>query len=258
MKRRATVLACTSLALLSGCLEYDVESTPYSVAVVDEYEQPFHWDEPRPCDIFLHERVTDEESRFVEHHARVGDRELAILYSIADPSEPHPLRVDVYELSGEQRLAITADDVNLVVRDALGDASYEVAEYDEAPPVTGIEAAGRPVNDPDALHLLGCALPLRAELGAVPAFLRNRATGGRLPEDPDVVEDSETSPPILEWNGEVTILGSLLLQAACVRADTWKCPCMSWHDNIAGTVPGWCGDEAVAGDRVFEAPQLPR
>jgi hypothetical protein len=241
--RSRAAAAVALVSSLSACTDLDPTETPNPIAVVDEYEQRFQWDAPRECDILVHRRITDEDARSVEYHARVGQREMAALYSIGDPDSEYPVRVAVFDLAGRQPLGVTANDRDLLILGADGEPSVEVRHYDDTAAVSRVERIGPPIKDGYALHLLGCALPLRVEMGAVPAFLRNRASGGRLPEDPDVVADPETSPAILDWQGQGTILGALLLQASCTQPDNWKCPCLSWNDAIAGSVPGWCDSE---------------
>jgi hypothetical protein len=225
------------------------ESAPQGVS--QKYERSFSWGSPAPCDVFLHRRIVDEEARVVEYDARIGGRELAAIYSI-DPDASLPLAVAVVEARGAPILLAAADDHRLQVMAPDGAMALEVADYDDpssgASPVSG--PAATDAADPDALALLRCALPIRAELGYVPAFLLNRAVAGHVAGQPDIGQSSaETQPLLGSWDGQVTVLGAWVLQGMCLRIDggaggaglEWGCGCFELDDPIAGTVIGTCG-----------------
>lgn len=213
----------------------DVGNDEEGVAVVDRYEREFEWTSPDSCRIYLDQRVTDQEARLVEYAAELDGEPLSVVYWF-DEAAPRPVRVDVIAAAGPT-LSAELDAEQLVVRGPDGEIALEVTGYGRGPADTAVDAIA-PLDEASLLALARCALPLRVELGPVPPFLRNLDVPGRLGEDPDVSEGSSEAPPILDWDGPVSVLGALLLQAACTRTDGWACPCLEWSELTH--VEGWC------------------
>lgn len=236
----------TALLILSSCTESvsDIDTQSDGVAAKDRYERAFRWSSPRPCDIFLHERITDEQLRLVQYTLQLDGEEYVLLYEL-DEDEALPIRVTAFSITGSDALIVEASDEALAVYDAAGELIYEVLGYDAQDPRLTRVLQHRELPRTKALEVMSCALPARAELGAVPAFLRNLGAGGRLPGS-DVVAMPENAPPILDWNSELSILGSLVLQSACTTS-TWACPCLRWEEPYTGPVSGWCSDDGAPG-----------
>jgi hypothetical protein len=207
------------------------------VGVVDTYEREFSFATPLPCKLFLHRRVTDEKARVVEYDARVGNSERSVVYSIV-ANDAYPLRADVYDGMGVRKFTVEADDHDLQVQ--VGDrTALVVTNYDGSAATTKTQLLAG-IEDPDGLALLACALPIRTELGPVPAFLLNRASGGRDPNEPDLAHQSSDVQPILGWTGHVSILGAFKLEGACLEESGWQCPCLRGRDTLVGPTAGWC------------------
>ena len=223
-------------ALTPGCAtDDDVASSDQRYSVVDSYDQEFGWDTP-PCAVYLDTRTTDEEARVVEYVAELAGQRLALVYRLV-AEEPLPMRAEVFDHDGQRLVGAAFDATDLTI-DGSDGSRLEVRGF------TGFESETQvsgslTVRSSEAVALLGCALPVRPTLGAVPAFLHNR-DGGRLPDEPDVGQGSEDRPPLVTWNGRTSILGGVLLLAACGNPWGWRCPCLAWSDPIAGEVPGWC------------------
>lgn len=231
--------------LLFGCMSTDPETGVQpgtdSIAVTEEYEQRFVWSEPVPCDVFLHRRMTDESARIVEYDARIGDREYSIMYSIQE-SDDLPLRVDLVGVNNDELFSLVADEETVRVLDEHGEVAFEVQGYAGPRGQTEVRDSGS-IDAAGGLQLLACALPVRAQLGSVPAFLQNRASGGQLPSDPDVVAQPDATAPIIDWQSKLAFLGVYLLGAACTQPGGWDCACFEWDDQLAGKVTGWCDPE---------------
>lgn len=219
----------------TACAIDPIGSDEERVAVVDQYGREFRWDAPEACTVFLDRRITDQEARVVEYLARVDGAPASILYALHEGSEL-PVRVEVYAPGGAH-LAIALDEERLVARGRDGEVALEVVGYAGGPDATEITVAA-PIDEAALLALTACALPLRAELGPVPPFLRNQDVPGRLSDDPDVSQGSSDARPILPWSGRASILGALLLQAACTQPDGWACPCLA--GSGLAEVDGWC------------------
>lgn len=236
-----TLMLCCGLAAPTACVALDrpdAHSQADPIAVVEVYERHFRWTDPVPCEVFLHRRITDESARIVEYDARIGEREYSILYSVRS-EDSHPLRVDVFEVTGGEGFSLEANEDTVRRLGLDGSLELEVFGYGAGRQHTNVRVVVE--SDADAARaLLGCALPLRGELGAVPQFLRNRGAGGQVPGAPDIVALPGDAPPILEWRGALSFAGVFLREAACTTAGGWSCPCFRWHDPIAGTVDGWC------------------
>ena len=73
-----------ALVLYAGCAgdPSDVVGGPQKIAVVDTYEKDFAFETPVPCKLLLHRRITDDEARYVEYDARIGDTEVRIFRCI--------------------------------------------------------------------------------------------------------------------------------------------------------------------------------
>lgn len=234
-------LAMIFTATLAGCgLDTSgIHDQDHGVLIVDTYAREFVWDAPAPCTVFLHRRVTDQRSYLVEYDARVGSRELSVLFSV-DPESGLPLVARVFDAGGTLLLAIEADDHALRVHDrdqveVVAVDGYAAAKSDTLVQVNGL------LEDDDALALLRCALPLRDELGAIPPFLLNREAGGRLPGDPDISSSpTEQEPLLADWDGELTLLGSFTRASLCLQRDGWDCPCFQLDHPAAGEIDGWC------------------
>lgn len=241
--RLATMTACVLAA--TGCIDLgsDVEMHTDGVTAKDGYEREFRWESPRPCEVFLHERITDEELRLVQYTLRIHGEEYGLLYQIDDGAEL-PIRATAFSLTGTDALIVEANDHDLAVYDATGALVYEVHGYDQQDAGLTRVVQHRALAHTNAVEVIGCALPARDELGAVPAFLRNLGAGGRLPGS-DVVALPEEAPQILEWDSELSILGALVLQSACTTS-TWACPCLRWEEPYTGPVSGWCGRSSTA------------
>src|SRR5262249_29780847 len=156
-----------------------VAHAPMGVAVVDRYDRWVEFDQPVHCKIFLRQRVTDEMARVVEYD---GD-DFALVYSIA-AGQTFPLVAQAYRGGpGAAKLAVQveANDHDLRVLGPDGDERLRVYQYAADAATTHVEVTGPAIDDVEALEHLACALPARAELGPVPQFLLNRATGGRDP-----------------------------------------------------------------------------
>jgi hypothetical protein len=231
------VLAIT--AMVGGCAAPDdVSSNNELVAVVDDYEQTYSWSDPSQCEVYLHQRVTDQSARIVEYLARVGGDELSILYAMDETAEL-PMRIEVVHARGGDGLAIAFDSDRMVVGDGDGNTIVSVTDYAAGEGNSAIDVGGATAS-PELVSLLRCALPVRRELGAVAPFLTNKEQPGRLPDAPDISQGSEDASPIIDWTADVTIPGSLVLAAACVQTDGWACPCLAWNDQLTGLVSGWC------------------
>jgi hypothetical protein len=213
-----------------------VHSDHASVQVIEEYERDIAYTDPVQCNVFLHRRIIDDVARIVEYDARVHDQELSVTYSI-EKGSPAPLKVSVYRSAPGVFLESQASDHQLTVL-VQNQPTLTVDAYDgsSSMPVQGSQS----VQDDAVLELLGCVLPMRAELGAIPAFLLNRASSGALDGQPNISHQSSADQPILDWHGNVSMLGAFLLQGVCLRSDAWSCPCFQWKDSIVGEVHGWC------------------
>jgi hypothetical protein len=214
----------------------DIGNDEEGVAVVDRYDREYEWTAPDACRIYLDQRVTDQDARIVEYAAELDGEPLSVVYWF-DEAALLPVRVDVIARAG-RTLSAELDAEHLVVRGADGEIALEVTGYGRGPAETVIDAVA-PLDEDSLLALSQCALPLRTELGPVPPFLHNLDVPGRLGDDPDVSQGSSEAPPILDWDGPVSVLGALLLQAACTQSDGWACPCLEWSELTR--VEGWCG-----------------
>jgi len=228
---------------LTGCAappDSDVGSTSSHDAVIKVYDRDLQLTQPRACAIHLLQRATDESARTVEYDARVGEHAASIVYSIVAAS-PYPLQVSLYDPHGANTFSVAASDHALQVLGPGGALLRSVDGYDQAEAQTTVTGSG-PIDDRDGLTLLGCALAGRAELGAVPAFLRNLASGGLVPGQPDVGHSTENPTPILpDWMGSVSLLGSFWLMSSCLDTSGWHCGCgQGMNDPVVGPVAGWC------------------
>lgn len=229
------LIACVVASSAACAAPLDVGSDEEGVAVVDRYEREFAWSSPDACRVYLDQRVTDQDARVVEYAAELDGEPVSIVYRL-DEAAPRPVRVDVFAAAGPT-LSAELDADHLVVRGADGEVALAVDGYGRGPADTLVDAVA-PIDEASLLAVARCALPLRAELGPVPPFLRNQDVPGRLGDAPDVSQGTSDPPPILAWDGPVSILGALLLQAACTQPDGWACPCLDWSD--LARVEGWC------------------
>ena len=228
MSRRALILVAAAV----GChATGDVGSNALHDTVVKIYDREIQFDQPRACDVLLERRTTDERKHIVEYNARVGGRELSIVYAIV-VDDPLPLQVSLYDASGQGLFSVEAADHALEVLGSDGTLLRSVDHYDGTSAQTAVQGTGT-IGDADALTLLGCALAGRTELGDVAAFLRNLSSGGMVPGQPDVGQSSENAQPILKsWTGNVTLLGAFELMSGCLDRAGWRCGC--WNGQ------GWC------------------
>lgn len=209
-------------------------------SVVKLYAQDVQFDAPRACDVYLERRITDENARTVEYDAKINGHEASVVYSIV-ATDPYPLQVALYDATGMNTLTIGIADHTIEVLDGAANVVRVIDAYDGAQEDTTVRDSGQ-LDDSDGLTLLGCALADRKALGDVPAFLRNLASGGQVPGQPDVGQSSENAPPVLpDWKGGVSLLGAFWLASGCLGAEGWQCGCwQTMHDPVIGPVAGWC------------------
>lgn len=205
---------------------------------LDRYDREFSFAVPVPCRIFVKQREIDERAYRVRHVVAVADgRELEIMYTLS-PEDSLPVQVRVGGGDGRTLLWVQlgAHDLESGVGDAAG-VALRVSGYDGPAHETRSEGGLQDV-DAAALAAFRCGLAFRPELGSIAAFLHNRP-GGRV--DPGGPSSHTSSPrALVPWVSRVTILGALLLTAACVEPAGWRCPCLDLVDAVAGAVQGWC------------------
>ena len=114
--------------------------------------------------------------------------------------------------------------------------------YAEGPDET-IERTPRPVAAA-SFALLACTLPMRAELGHVPGFVRN-IRGAITPNADGVGGSSAEATPLVPWESPVSLLGSWVRQGMCLHSAAdgsvdWHCGCFVVRDPIVGVVSGDC------------------
>lgn len=229
-------LSFAAVSVTACSLPPDVANSHEHIAVVDRYDREYTWPTPESCNVYLDQRITDQEARLVEYEAEQEGAAMSVVYSL-DAAAKHPLRLDVYS-GPELTLSAELDPEHLVMRDRYGAVALEVDGYGRSEAETTVRSYAK-IDQAAQLALTRCALPLRGELGPIPPFLRNLDLSGRLGEQPDVSQGSSDAPKIVNWDGPVSLLGALLLQAACTRSDGWKCPCLEWQHLVH--VEGWCG-----------------
>jgi hypothetical protein len=224
-----------------------IGSKGQGTTVLDVYERQYDFVKPAHCNAFIHQRAVDEESHFVEYEARIGGQERSLVYTLL-PDEARPLRASVYIVSeGSARLsfAIEIGPDEVMVKNGEQQPVLTVSRFAGPRAATGTVGSGE-IDDAAGLELLGCTLPIRTELGAVPAFLLNRGTGGRDPARPEVSRGSANAPPLLTWTSPLSLLGAYTLASACLhlgneRHRGWDCPCLTdQHDRLVGPIEGWC------------------
>jgi hypothetical protein len=229
-----------ALFALAACTsELDIGAGAAALGGVDVYEKHFAWTEPEVCHTFLHRRVYDEAARVVSYEATALDRELTATYEV-DEHAALPLAIEIGDENGPL-VSLRASAQELQVRDAHGELALRVVGYAEGPGET-VERTQRPIESA-ALALLACTLPMRAELGYVPGFIRN-IRDAVAPTSDGVAGASSEPAPLVPWEGPVTLLGAWVRQGMCLRATDgavdWRCGCFEVRDPIVGVVRGDC------------------
>ncbi len=227
------------LALVGCTSNLDIGAGAAGLGGVDVYEKQFEWSEPEVCKTFLHRRIYDEAARVVSYEATAAGRELTATYEV-DAGAALPLAIEIADDTGPL-VSLRSSAKDLEVRDAQGEIALRVSGYADGPGET-IERTQRSI-EADSLDLLACTLPMRAELGYVPGFVRN-IRDASSPTADGVVGSSSDAAQLVPWDGATTLLGAWVRQGMCLRvaggAVDWHCGCFEVRDPVVGVVRGDC------------------
>lgn len=235
--------------LLLGCgaepPPLDPSSKRRDSLLIESYDRQLAYRSPVACELFLYRRVVSQADHAVEYDVRVGDRDLAIVYSV-DPGAELPLVTTVYDVSGEagEVLVTTRADQKRLQLERGTEVVAEVRDYVSEGASAVLARSGWSL-DPAALTGLACALPIRTALGSVPGFLLNRTDAVRSPDEPNVARHSPDRQPLLRgWTAPVSVLGAFVMASTCLEPSpsVWSCPCFGdLAPTLVGEVPLRCG-----------------
>jgi hypothetical protein len=168
----------------------------------------------------------DERAYIIEYAVRVGEVPYWVSYAV-QPNDSRPLVVEVHGEAGVMLLGVHAGDQDLIVVDAQERVLLEVDDY-AAMSSQWHREPGAATIPLAVFEVLGCVLPLRTELGRVPHFLLNRASGGGVGSEPGLVHSSAEAPAIVtDWASDLSFLDAFAVQGTCLQGDSqgprWQC-----------------------------------